>query len=355
MKLVFTLLVALASCSSHGNLSSARPGNYLVVIDRDEQSLLVIEPNSGWTRDSVPTSPGPREVAASRDGQYAVVAAYGDSTPGHVLDVYDFYLRRMDYSIDVAPCERLASIAFLDRRTTVLVTSESSRAVIEVDLPSRKVVRVMETGGAVPRRLVIANDRSRVYTANTDSGSVSEIDLASGKLVRTVEVGGQPQGIDLSPDGRELWVAVSSANSVSVLDAHALDARASIPCSAMPIRLKLTPDGARALVLNASSGDVAVFDVAERREIARVSLVPDHTQNAASVCTGFEPQAGDLLPQDLLIDPRGRYAYVTEDRTRRLIAIDLESLCIFGAVEVGRAPAAMSWTYISHDLRFMSR
>ena len=39
------------------------------------------------------------------------------------------------------------------------------------------------------------------------SGTVSVIDLESASLVKTIATGNVPEGLDVSPDGRELWVA----------------------------------------------------------------------------------------------------------------------------------------------------
>jgi YVTN family beta-propeller protein len=309
----------------------------LIEVDKEDALLRVIEPNSGWTRDSAPTAAGPHEVAAARDGSQAVVAEYGGETPGHTLAVYDLALRRMAYTIDLSPHERPHGIAFLDRRSTVLVTSETSRAVLEVDVRARKVVRAMDTGAEGSHMLVIAPDRSRVFTANTRSGSVTAIDLSSGKIVGIAPTGDEPEAIDLSRDG-ELWIGHRKSDTLVVLDARTLAKKAEIPCAHEPIRLKFTPDGARVLVSNHGSADVAVFDARTRREIARIALGPSATGNGAP--------ALDPGLEGLLIDPRGHYAFVAESAVRRIATIDLERLAVQGFIETGGGPDGMSWTRI---------
>jgi YVTN family beta-propeller protein len=334
--------LALAACSTHAHVASERPGNYLIELDKTDALLRVIEPNSGWTRDSAATAAGPHEVAASREGLQAVVAEYGDSTPGHTLDVYDLSLRRMAYSIDLAPHQRPHGVAYLDRRSTVLVTSETSRAVLEVDVIARKILRVMDTGADGSHMLVIAPDRSRVFTSNMRSGSVTAIDLASGKIVATVPTGEEPEAIDLSPDGNEVWVGHRKSDTLVVLDAHTLAKRAEIPCAHVPIRLKFTPDGERVLVSNNGSGDVAVFDAHLRREIARIPLGRTSAQDGA-------PSIGtDPAPEGLLIDPRGHYAFVAESALKRITTIDLDRLAIQGFIATGAGPDGMSWAYVQY-------
>jgi len=244
----------------------------------------------------------------------------------------------MAYTIDLSPHDRPHGIAFLDRRSTVLVTSETSRAVLEVDVRARKVVRAMDTGAEGSHMLAIAADRSRVFTANTRSGSVTAIDLSSGKIAGIVPTGDEPEAIDLSPDGGELWVGHRQSDTIAVLDARTLAKKAELPCARDPIRLKFTPDGARVLVSNHGSADVAVFDAHTRREIVRIALGPSAGGSGA-------PRLDPEL-EGLLIDPRGHYAFVAESALRRIATIDLERLAFQGFIETGRGPDGMSWTRI---------
>jgi YVTN family beta-propeller protein len=329
--------LALNACATNARVASERPGNYLIELDKGDALLRVIEPNTGWTKDSAPTAAGPHEVATARDGVQAVVAEYGGDTPGHTLAVYDLLLRRMESTIDLAPHQRPHGIAYLDRRSTVLVTSETSHAVLEVDLRARRVVRAMDTGAVGSHMLVIAPDRSRVFTANVQSGSVSAIDLATGKLVAIVPTGDEPEAIDLTPDGNELWVGHRKGDTLAVIDAHTMVIKAQVACHHAPIRLKVTPDGQRVLVSNNGSGDVAVFDAHTRQEIGRIPL------GRASVQMGARSLGKDPVPEGLVIDPRGRFAFVAESALKRVTAIDLDRLAIQGFIDTGNGPDGMAW------------
>jgi DNA-binding beta-propeller fold protein YncE len=161
------------------------------------------------------------------------------------------------------------AIEFLSNRT-VLVTSETSHAVIEVNLISEKVVRVMDTGADTSHMLSATPDKTRVFTANIRSGSISAIDLEKGQLIRCVPTGAEPEAIDVSPDGREVWVGHNAANKLVVLDAHSLEVVAEMPTGELPIRLKCTVDGQWVLVSCARSGEVMLIDRAARKELARI-------------------------------------------------------------------------------------
>src|SRR5258706_9540107 len=240
-----TLLLAallLASCNSN-RIASAPPGSYLVVLDKADATLRMIEPNSAHVRDMAPTGTGPHEGAASPDGSLVVVCNYGDQkSPGQTLTVFDPFARHVTATIDLSPHTRPHGIAFLDQRSTVLVTSETSKALLVVDLRSRKVTRVIPTDAELSHMLALTPDRTRVFTANMRGNSVSAIDLSSGKVLQVIETGSQPEAIAVSPDGREVWVGHNGDDKIVVLDAHTLAKKAEFPCGKKPIRIAFLPN-----------------------------------------------------------------------------------------------------------------
>ena len=326
--LLFTLVAALAGCRSGNEVAPAPPGAYLVVLDKEDATLAVVQTTTGWTRDLAPTGPGPHEVAAADDGSIAVVSNYGGEEPGHTLSVFGFRERRVVDTVDLAPHTRPHGIAFLDHRTTVLVTSETSHAVLEVDVPGRKVVRTLDTGADGSHMLVLSPDRQRVYTANVGSGSVSAIDLRAGKLLKTAPAGKGTEAIALAPDGRELWVGNRAEDTLTVLDAATLDERARIPCAKMPIRLAFTPDGSRVLATCAASDEVRVFDPKTRKELRTIAI-----QEGSAAST----------PVGLLVEPGGGFVFVACTAARKIAVIDLSTWNVTGTIETGNGPDGMSW------------
>ena len=50
-----------------------------------------------------------------------------------------------------------------------------------------------------------------MYVTNERSGELSVVDVDSREVVATVELGKRPRGMQLSPDGRRLYVALSGS------------------------------------------------------------------------------------------------------------------------------------------------
>jgi len=336
MRPLLLSLAFLAACASTDRPSSAPPGSYLAVLDKTDATLRLIEPNSGTLKDLVSTGNGPHECAIAPDGEILVVCNYGDQQPGHTLTVWDLSERRVRATIDLSPHQRPHGIQFLSRRRA-LVTSETSRAVLEVDLARERVVRALDTGADTSHMLAIARDGDRVFTANIRSGTVSVIDLASGGLVASIPTGAQPEAIAVSPDGREVWVGHNQDEKLVVLDAHSLDILAELPCGRLPIRLAFTPDGSTVLVSCALSGEIAVIDRAARRETARIALPPRSTPDGT----------GDTnpLPIGIVVETKGRYAYVSLSAADRVAVIDLEQRAVVRTFETGRTPDGIAWIW----------
>ena len=318
----------LPGCRSGHDVAPAPPGAYLLVLNKDDATLAVVQTTTAWTRDLAPTGQGPHEVAAADDGSIAVVSNYGGEEPGHTLSVFGFRERRVVDTIDLAPHTRPHGIAFLDHRTTVLVTSETSHAVLEVDVPGRKIVRTFDTGADGSHMLVLSPDRQRVYTANVGSGSVSAIDLRAGRLLKTAPAGKETEAIALAPDGRELWVGNRAEDTLTVLDATTLDERARIPCAKMPIRLAFTPDGSRVLASCAASDELRVFDAKSRKELRALAI---------------QSGSGASTPVGLLAEPGGSFVFVACTAARKVAVIDLSTWSVTGSIETGNGPDGMAW------------
>src|SRR5471030_2107942 len=118
-----------------------------------------------------------------------------------------------------------------------------------------------------------AKDARTLFTSNIGGDSVSAISQgADGAWTQTViPVGKGPEGIDLSPNGREVWSAHSRDGGVSIIDVASKKVVQTISLGTKRSnRVKLTPDGRFALVSDLDAGELVVLDAPARREIKRI-------------------------------------------------------------------------------------
>ncbi len=199
------------------------------------------------------------------------------------------------------------------------VANEADGTISKVDLLRRRQVAVYKVGRLASHGVAATPDGSRVYGGNLDDGLLTVIDGRTGRLVKSIPLGARAHGLDLSPDGR--WLFVSSGNLVAgkpfdqivVVDTRAgrvvkrlayggkspahvdVDKRgrllfaadilsndvailsipegrlvARVPVDKMPNEVAVSPDGKRAYSANVAADDVSVIDVARRKVVATV-------------------------------------------------------------------------------------
>jgi YVTN family beta-propeller protein len=108
------------------------------------------------------------------------------------------------------------------------------------------------------------------------SGTVSVVDLRQKKQVSEISVGLSPCDIELSGDGRTLYVAAANSDTVSVIDVAAAKVAETIttrvddklPFGAMPNGLALSGDGKTLLVSLAGNNAIALVRLGAKPEIA---------------------------------------------------------------------------------------
>lgn len=307
----------------------------LLVLNKSDHTVSLIDLASKASRATIATGRHPHEVAVSDDGKTAVVANYGNARePGSSLTVIDVANRQATKTIDLGEYRRPHGIVWLPGGR-VAVTVEGSRALLVVDVASGKIVNAIPTGADVSHMVAIAHKARRAFVANIGSGSVTVIDLQAGRKLRDIATGAGAEGIDVSPNEREVWVTNGRADTVTVIDASTLDVLATLPAKQLPIRAKFTADGNHVLVSNATSGDVAVFDAASRKEVQRISM---------QLSGQTQPQGRGPVPVGVLVSPKLSRAYVANTNADIVTVIDLATWRIVDRLTAGKEPDGLGYS-----------
>jgi YVTN family beta-propeller protein len=309
-----------------GPLATAAPSPRpaLLVLSKSENALVVVDPATLKVAARVPTGEGPHEVAVSADGKLAFVTNYGGPTPGSTISVIEIAAEKEIRRVDLGALRRPHGIAVVDGK--VYFTAEVNRAVARYDPVANRVDRTVETGQAGTHMLVVTPDRRRIYTANIGSSTVSAIDLTAAQdppAVAQIAVGKAPEGITISPDGREVWVGHNEDGGVSIIDTATNRVKETIQVGGMPIRLQFTPDGKRVLVSNPRGGELVVLDAASRKAIQRLPV--------------------GQTPIGIVVSPDGTRAFVATAAANRVAVVDLATLAVTGTIAAGANPDGMAW------------
>jgi YVTN family beta-propeller protein len=317
------VLVVLASAQLTSSASGSDHGS-LLVLNKSESTLAIIDPATLKVLARVPTGEAPHELTASADGRFAFVCNYGTAErPGNTISVIDIASRKEVKRVDLGSLLRPHGIT--ESGGKIYFTIEGSRAVARYDPVAGRVDWTMGTGQAGTHMVVVAST-GKIYTANRDSDTVSALDPAKGQSawkITQIAVGKGPEGIGLSPDEREVWVAHRGDGGLSIIDTATDKVKETLKVGRAPIRVKFTPDGKRVLVSDSQGTDVVVFEAATRKELKRIAV--------------------GGVPAGILMQPDGRRAFVASTQANKVLVINLEDFTITATIEPGREPDGMAW------------
>jgi YVTN family beta-propeller protein len=318
----FTLI---ASALSLAALARAQSGERLLVLNKEDATLAIVDLASGKVMGSVPTGEGPHELVASADGKTAFASNYGTGTaPGHTISMIDVAGMRELRRIEVSPLSRPHGLAFINGK--LYFTAEANKRIARYDPGTNAIDWQFETGQNATHMVLPTKDARTIFTSNIASDSVSIIAHGSGDTWNqtVVPVGKGPEGIDLSPDGKTVWSAHSRDGGVSVIDVATKKVVATINIGTKRSnRIKLTPDGKLALVSDLDAGELVVVDTAAKKEIRRVALGKN--------------------PEGVLIPPDGRRAFVAVNGDNYVAVVDLSTWEVTKRIQAGKGPDGMAF------------
>lgn len=305
-------------------LAPAAP-ELLLVANKADNTVTVIDVESGASLATLPTGAGPHEVAVSADGRWAVTTDYGAQVPGGTLTVIDLASRSVVRTIDLSPHRRPHGAVFLPNGR-LLVTSETSQALLQVDVARGVVTGTAPTNARGSHLVAVPADARRAYTANIFDGSITEIDLESMTATRTLAVSQQTEGVAVTPDGRQVWLGSNALGTVTVIDVAGWAPIDTLADLGLPYRVNAAPVGGLMIVSNPRADSAYVFDAATR------------TRRAA-VFTGAGTQpVGGVVSRD------GRRAYLALQGTNQVAQVDLQSGAVLRYFSVGARPDGVAIT-----------
>ena len=315
-------------------LSAPLLAETLLVGNKAEASVSLIDLDSGAVVATAETGEGPHEIAVSGDGELAVVTNYGtDEKPGNSLTVIEIERGEAVGTIDLGEYTRPHGIVFLPDSRHVLVTTEGAGALVKVDVYLGKVVQAIPTGQKGSHMLAYDRSGRRAYVSNLGSASVSLIDVQHAELLAFQSSGSGAEGIALGRNGRDLWVTNRAEDTVALFDARYLRLLQKIDVPGFPIRVEVTPKGRKVLVTSARSGELSIIDAATREVIRRVNL-------------GLRAEGSDTssMPIGIEIAPDGERVWIAHAAIDRVQEVNLDSWRQTRLFETGRQPDAMAYS-----------
>jgi len=332
----FALAVSLILATA----STAVPAATLVVANKAEATVSLIDLASGEVVATLPTGDGPHEADVSPDGRRALITNYGvRGKPGNSLTLIDLPGLRVVKTITLEGYSRPHGVEWLDDHRAA-VTAEDQRALLVVDVDKGVVEKAIDTAQEVSHMVAPTADGKRAFVANIGSGSVTAVDLEAGERIKNVPTGDGAEGIAVTGD--QVWVTNRAADTVTVLDATTLEVLKTMDCEGFPIRAAATPDGAHVLVTRARAGDLAIFSTQNLGEMRRVDLglkVAD-TENRL-----FGDRFGDSsVPIGIVVASDGKRAFVAHANADKITENEIPSGKRLRLLTAGKEPDGMAYS-----------
>ena len=284
---------------------------------------IVADPSS-WVLDTIyeiariPSGSLPKAVKITPDGKFAFTTNFGDGTIGKIAIgekkwLYrqkNFDPRRKDLSLPV-------EIAFDSVRPWAYISDFSHARVRVYDWQADTFVKDISVG-SLPKILEVSPDGKRLWVSNWGSNAVSVVDLDSLKEIKRIPVrSAAPRGIALTTDGMA-YVCDFDGSAISIIDAGSLELIKVIKAPRLP----------RHAVARGDTAYLTLYGTGKLWVMTGDSLIKEYT-------IGGHPKTLVLF---------GRYAFIANYGADRMDVFDLLEGRVTTRVPAGKSPSGIDIT-----------
>ena len=283
--------------------------------------------------------------------------AYVGNFKDNTLSVIDTTAKRVLSTIPIPPGPH--GLVITPNGRWVYVSSDGASTVSVIDTATDKVVENIEVGKN-PHGLAVTPDGSLVLVAVYDTNSVAFVDSVTRRVVGSVAIG-RPHNIAMHPNGRVAYVGSQTPGkfSLAVVDIPGRAVTTSIALEKTPRGLEVTPDGRYLYLTQAGVDAVVALDTVTNKITAQIAVgvsphyaifTPNGRQGLTvvqgpSVLTVFNPETNVVQknipvgkrPHWVAVSSDGATAFTTNEESNDVSIVDLTTGAIT-TVAVGNAP-----------------
>lgn len=252
-------------------------GRHVFTTIESENALKVIDTGSQQIVATIHLTGTPNQCASTPDGRYVAVPIHTNE-----IDIVDVAQKKI---VKVLPIQVPHNCYNSGNNSDMYCSSTAADEIDRIDLGTMEYSGKIPVGG-IPRPYAVSRDEKMMYVALTAFHGFAAVDLANGNKIDRVQLPGPSvaticeklehrtptHGLELSPDGKQLWVTSLSDNGVYLYDLATKKISKQIPTGTCPNWITVSPDGQYVMVSNSASDDASVIDTRTRREIARIKV-----------------------------------------------------------------------------------
>ncbi|MAD97270.1 MAG: hypothetical protein CMB99_08095 [Flavobacteriaceae bacterium] len=324
-------------------ISYARTQNYsistvgtLFVVNKLDRSITVFDLETGALIKELFVATQPREITALPDKKSVAFTNYGDNyMPGKSISLLDVNTLQITKKIPLQSATRPHGITSFRSSNRVAVATNGGNKLFIIDTDKDSIELALSTKQRISHMVVAHPYKPLIYVTHKSSGNLSVIDYTNNQIVTNINCGMGADGIDITPDGKEIWIANTLENTISVINTDTNELEDTLLSGKESYRLKFSVDGKYCFVSNAQDGTVLIFDRHTKERIK--SLMLPGKKNFIERALYHTPR-----PVGILMHPNGEYAFVSNSNADKVEVIDMKTFEIVSNINTGRVPDGLA-------------
>jgi YVTN family beta-propeller protein len=335
---IFFLLIVVISISVIRRPSyTIQTNGKLYIVNKLSSSITVFDLFKGKELTEFPIEVLPHEATTLNNQNRVVITNYGDpNVVGKSISIINTKSNKVAKTITLEESKRPHGIVTFPNSNNVGVVTDGGNDLLVVNIETGIVEKRIQTQQVVSHLLALHPNKPMAYVTNINSSSVSVIDLVKEKVIKIIPCGKGTEGIDITPDGMEIWVTNNREGTISVINTDTYQITATLDTGKEPLRLKFSIDGKICMVPNSSDGTISVYDRYSKRQIKTISI--PGKENLFERALYHTPR-----PVGILMHPNGLYAFVANSNADKIEVIDMKTLKIVSTIGTGRVPDGLTF------------
>jgi YVTN family beta-propeller protein len=257
----------------HGAATQADGRRFFTTVE-SERVLKIIDTSTDKIIDTIALTGTPNQCAVTPDGKFAAVPI----RDGNTVDIINVDQKKV---VKVLPDNVPHNCYNAGSNHHMFCTSMGDQNVHLIDLEKMSSVEIPV--GGIPRPIAVTKDEKTLFAALTELHGFVIVDASSKSAIHKVEfppvanpnpnkADTPTHGMNISPNGKELWVAGVWDDGVYVYNIASKELSKKIPTGKTPNWVAFSPDGKYVAVTNEDSDDCSIIDTSTYQEVARVKV-----------------------------------------------------------------------------------
>ena len=241
----------------------------LIVANALSDSLMFVDPKTAEVQHTVRGIVDPYQLRFSPDMKWFVTAA---NRLNHV-DIYRWDGSELNLAKRVPTGKTPSHLWINTTSTTIYSTMQDSDELVAIDMASQTIKWRSKTG-AMPADVFGTPDDRFLLIGLTGAEGVEVYDVsgAAPKLVQTIKTAKGAHSFRAAGDKRHVFVSNRVANSISKIDYQTMTVVDTLPGPSGPDDMDVSSDGRTLYLASRWAGKLTVIDVASRQVLRQIKV-----------------------------------------------------------------------------------